>query len=84
MGNGNDGGGESGQGGGDEGEETDGDSDADLVNYRGQIPQSDWEEFKQNVPRTIKLPEKINELIRRFNASQRENETENGPNNQGR
>ena len=46
--------------------------DTDLVNYKGKIDRDEWREFKNNVPRTITLEEKVNELIREFNREQRE------------
>lgn len=58
--------------------EDDGDEE-ETINYRGEINRSEWREFKRNVPRTKKLSEKVNELIREFNASQRNgNENHNG------
>ena len=50
----------------------DGDDEPDLVNYRGKIDREEWREFKNNVPRTIRLEDKLNEMIREFNREQRE------------
>lgn len=52
-----------------------------TINYRGQIDESDWREFKHNVPRTTKLMEKVNELIREFNAANRNRDVEGGGEN---
>ncbi|MFL9594399.1 hypothetical protein ACKC5O_20855, partial [Aeromonas schubertii] len=46
--------------------------DPDLVNYRGKINREEWREFKNNVPRTTRLEDKLNEMIREFNRNQRE------------
>lgn len=50
----------------------DGDNYPDLVNYRGRIDREEWHEFKNNVPRTISLESKLNEMIREFNRKHRE------------
>ena len=46
--------------------------DPNLVNYRGKIDREEWREFKNNVPRTTRLEDKLNEMIREFNRNQRE------------
>lgn len=51
---------------------SDDDAEPDLVNYRGKTDRHEWHEFKYNVPRTIKLEDKLNEMIREFNREQRE------------
>lgn len=52
------------------GDESNGEDDIEKISYRGEIDVDDWEEFKWHVPRQIKLHEKINELIREYNAEQ--------------
>ena len=47
-------------------------NDTDLVDYRGKIDREEWHEFKNNVPRTIALEEKVNKLVRKFNREHRE------------
>lgn len=67
-----------------DGDDEDDDTEDDVVNYRGTMPKDEWLEFKSNVPRTMRLMDKVNELIRQFNDEQRdsENENDNNPNNQ--
>lgn len=53
---------------GDDTDETDADeTDADpivVVNYRGVIEEQTWEDFKDGVPRSERLEDYINDLIR--------------------
>ena len=65
-------------------DDEDDDTGDDVVNYRGTMPKEEWLEFKSNVPRTMRLMDKVNELIRQFNDEQRdaENENDTDPNNQ--
>lgn len=67
-----------GNGGSGETSDEDGDEDGESIkHYRGEIRTSDWEEFKRNVPRTVTLMDKVNELIREFNKEQRDDDNGN-------
>lgn len=46
----------------------------EIATYQGTIDREVWEEFKQYVPRTINLDDKINELITDWTEEQKERE----------
>ncbi|MEM4782008.1 MAG: hypothetical protein QXG03_10680 [Halalkalicoccus sp.] len=50
------------------------DEGSDTITYRGEIDEEEWEEFKRYVPRTVKLGDKLNELIRDWTQEQKERE----------
>ena len=59
------------------GGDTNSEDEEPIKHYRGEIRKSDWEEFKRNVPRTVNLMDKVNELIREFNEEQRDDDNGN-------
>ncbi|WP_114578353.1 hypothetical protein [Saliphagus sp. LR7] len=42
-----------------------------TTTYQGKIDQAVWDDFKQFVPRTTNLDEKVNELIREWTREQK-------------
>jgi hypothetical protein len=61
----------------DGGEDSDDGDEEPIITYRVEAPKSDWQEFKTNVPHSIKLGDKILELIQRFNEEQRQDGEDN-------
>lgn len=46
----------------------------ETTTYQGEIDQEVWNDFKQFVPRTTNLDEKVNELIREWTREQKHRE----------